>query len=730
MKIRTAILAGASLLAMTAHAHAFEAIGIMIVNAAFAIPGGVSALGFLFQAGASAAVIGQAFVGAALFAGNIAASLFMRPKVPTQSIKNTIKGAEGPGIHAFGRVEIKGRLIYGNTAGYNISRLIAHCFGEMDGVETYYYDGREITVEADGYVSSPPWARPPTEGTPSYMRVRTKVGDGTETAWDSLVSDFPSIWTADHRVRGIAQSLMRIISPGRSSTSASKKFTAMLQGGVKDLSLKARILKPYDPRTETSAWTMNGVLHVLHYIRALNGVTDADLDFDIIGDTADEGEVSVATLTGTAPRCQLSGGWEGPITTDIVGDMMESAGLDLFQGENGKWSLRFLEDWPDPEITFTSRHIIDVGLVAGPEAGRRPNTCALHYFSPERRYEKAEIDLTNAPWARVQSEIDAYGDQEFPCDLTYCCDASQAQRIARRMFWMARSDTGILKTTWAGMAAWGKRTGLIEIEDLGDDGESAFLRVWFHDGIRPNDADGTVEIPYIVIPEELSVPWDPETMEVPPPPVLVPTEAEGDLEQPGIPTGYAQVQYPGGGAHELRVRYTLPSGGDITEAVYRIKAGDAYGASQSMTEVGTPITFAYATTNQIGEDIDFRVRIFTNEGEGSRFSPALEIENVQIDNNAPGAPTVGVENYVGPGPEFPTLLRYTITTTALNVVRAVVEFTDNSGSSWSAFATHDNIRPGANVYNTNEQAAGGKGFRVRLYTSDLTPGTATGQAIA
>ena len=238
MEMRTYLLASASLLAMTAHANAAPIafiIGSAITSLATASPFVASLVAALFPAGASAAAIGSAALSAVAFAGSIAAQALMRPKIPTQSIKNTVKGSEGPGIFAFGRVEIEGRIGFANTAGYNISRLALHAFGVLDGVEQYFYDGRETTVEADGNVSTPPWAKGGSP--PSYMNVQTKAGDGTETAWSSLVSDFPGQWTTDHRARGIAQSLMRITSPG----TASNKFGRLLQGGVKNIRLRARI---------------------------------------------------------------------------------------------------------------------------------------------------------------------------------------------------------------------------------------------------------------------------------------------------------------------------------------------------------------------------------------------------------------------------------------------------------------------------------------------------------
>lgn len=581
MRFKTVLMAGASVLAMTAHAHA-EPISLAL-----------SLLTSSFFAGSAVTIAGLSvgtFLSTAFAVGASIYSALSQKKPNTKAIKQTSQGSEGHGIYAFGRVEIEGRIVFGNTAGFFLSRWIAHCFGPLDGTEAYYYNGREITVEPDGYVSTPPWARPPSHPRPSYMNVKTKVGDGTETTPASLLTDFPSTITSAHRNRGIAASVMRIENPGQQSA----RFGRLLQGGIKGLRLLARVGKFYDPRDATTVWTLNGVLHVLHYMRQLGGTVDADFDFPAIGDTADAGELQISGAVislDDPPRCQLSGGWEGPLTTDVVLDMMQSAGLEDYLTDDGKVALRFIEDWPEPEIAFTIGEEVENFPQAGPESGRRPNICKVSYFSPERRYEKTELDMTGVAWARIEDEITAYGDQEMPIDLTFCCNHIQACLIARRLFYMARADFGVLRTNMAGIAAWGMRTALINIPDVGDDEGTLTVRARL-DSARPDDAAGTVEIPYQIIPDILSVAFDPVTDAAPAPPILVPSQSETDLDTPDQPIEAIVVQYPDL-SRELRVRYTVPAGGDITEAVYRVYSGTP-GVSQSMTEVSGAIEYAYA----------------------------------------------------------------------------------------------------------------------------------------
>lgn len=627
-KSKLLFLAGASLLAMTAPALAVTAIGSLVITALLS-----TGLGGLLPA-VSAAAIGTAVLTGAAIAANIAFSfLGRRPSANPNDIKQTRKGAEGPGTYAFGRVRIAGKIGFGNTKGYRIYRLVFHCFGPLDGVEEYAYDGREIILEPNGDVSSPPWGY--IGG--SRLNVKSQVGDGSETAWSDLTTDFSSQWTSDHKARGVAQSLLKATSPGTGNA----LFPRLFQGGIKELELLARVGEFYDPRATSSAWTLNGVLHVLHFWRQLPGMSDAVIDFDDIEAVADSAEANVDTLTGTAPRCRLSGGWEGPINYDILQDMLDSAGLEIRLTDAGKYTLAFMEDDPDSEITFSSRHIIDRDYKAGDDGAKRPNMCRLKYFSPERQYEVAEIDLTDAPWAKVQAEIDAYGEQELPIDLVFCSDASQAQRIARRLFHMARADYGTIKTTFAGVAAWGLRTATIELPEIGTDGASVMKKCRLGP-VRVYDEEGVCEIPFKVIPDILQTPWVPETDEVAAPPTLEPFLYESDLPTPDAPVSAMMVTLPSA-VKQLRVAYSLPasSGATVVEAVYREVA--LAGAFLSMTEYGDPEGDGVATANidKTGDPCEFKVRIW-NGTEGSYFSDVLAATPANDSAVAPDDPTIEV----------------------------------------------------------------------------------------
>jgi hypothetical protein len=315
-------------------------------------------------------------------------------------------------------------------------------------------------------------------------------------------------------------------------------------------------------------------------------------------------------------------------------DVLRSIGAEIVPTSDNQYSIRLVDDVRVPQLTFTARDIIDLQLRSGPESVERPNVCRVKYYSPERNYEMAEIDLTGIPWARVQTEIDRVGEQYFDIDLQFCPSASQAQRIARRLFALARADTGIVTLNFAGLAAWGVPVVAIEFPDL-DITETCAIGT-----PRVNDEDGTVEIPFVVWPE--LEPWNPATMEAAAPDVIPDLQFESNLPTPAAPAEYALVVYPSG-ARETRIRYTGVAGGSTSEANYRAYTAEGPNPWGSMTEyTAGGINYAYGPQVAEGMRADFRVRWFNSDEEASYFSDLLSANPVAIDNTTPAAPSLTV----------------------------------------------------------------------------------------
>ncbi|MCA1368066.1 phage tail protein [Bradyrhizobium sp. BRP14] len=623
--VRLLFASGASYVAMTAHAYADPVSLIATAIHGFLLSSTAVAA---TAAGTIATIAANVIVGGAL----VGLSLVGAGQRPTGTVKaadakNTFESGESSVIEGLGRVRVGGLKAFGNTDGSTRWRLVCRLQGPIDAVEAYYVGGREVTVDPDGAVSSPPWAK---KGG-SWMKWEDKKGDGTETAWPALMSAFPALWTSAHRVRGIAQSLITFFNPGLTSS----KYLSLYQGGVPDTEWVGRTSLVYDPRDDdadpddpaTWTWSENGIVNAAHVLRRDPAFTSDRFDWPLITTQAVKADVSVATKTGTEKRARCWGmwAWEGA-RKETMEDILRSIGAEIRYTAAGKIWFELIDDDPTPEISFEPRDIIDLEWVSGPEAVERPNICRIKYYSPERNYELGDIDLTGIAWARIADEVTRYGPKYFDVELPFCPSASQAQRIARRLFLQARGDSYVAVTNMVGLAAWGLYYGEIEVPDLGDIEKVRLSPP------RVDDSRGTVEIPFAVWP---SLPaWNPATDEADAPEQLPDMQYESDLPTPAAPYGALQITYPSG-AKECRIGYSLPAVSfDSIECNMRLSPAGSLPQPWSGTTEHQ--TFAYVSSDLLGAEIDARVRIFSGD-DGSYFSPLFH-GFVGVSNSACGAP--------------------------------------------------------------------------------------------
>jgi hypothetical protein len=615
---------GASFVAMTVDAHADPVSLIATAIHGFLLSSTAVAA---TAAGTLATIAANVIVGGALVGLSLVGRQRQTGTVKAADAKGTFESGESSVIEGLGRVRVGGLKAFGNTDGSTRWRLVCRLQGPIDAVEAYFVGGREVTVDPDGDVSSPPWSRSGS----SWMKWRDKKGTGSETAWPELISAFPALWTSAHRVRGIAQSLVTFFNPGLTSS----KYLSLYQGGVPDTEELIRASLVYDPRDgsanpdndATWSWSENGILCAVHVLRRDPAFTSDRFDWPLITTQAVKADIYVATKTGTEKRarCGAMWAWEGA-RKDTMEDILASIGAEIRLTADGKIWFELIDDDPLPEITFEPRDTLELDWISGPEAVERPNICRIKYYSPERNYELADIDMTGIGWARIDAEVTLYGPKYHDVELPFCPSASQAQRIARRRFLQARGDTGVAVTNMVGLAGWGVLYGNIELPDLGDVEKVKLSPP------RVDDSRGTVEIPFSVWP---SLPaWNPATDEADAPDPLPDMQYESDLPTPDAPTAARHITYPVSGGKELRIAYALPAGSFSTiEATYRAYSGGLPGLWLPTNEQQT---FAWAPVDRNGVDIDARVRVFEGD-DGSYYSDLLHT-TVSVNDTPCGQP--------------------------------------------------------------------------------------------
>jgi hypothetical protein len=274
-------------------------------------------------------------------------------------------------------------------------------------------------------------------------------------------------------------------------------------------------------------------------------------------------------------------------------------------------------------------------------------------------------------------------------------------------------------TDMSGWAAWQCHVANIEINDVAETCEI--------DAPQANGEPGRVAIPFTVLPL-----LDPMVAAdyVSPAPEIVDIPIDSDIGTPTAPTEATIVQYPGGGAYEVRVRFDSVTNADRYLPIMRFytEYPDRPERWQVMDCLeGSTIGVLETVAGYVGSAADFKY--LASNGGGNDFTdygPPLEIDDTPglvTDNTAPSAPPTDETELV----DGVTL---DVTVTELRVVKLLFEY-NYDGSGWTTHTTLTDVRPDAERTVSMDGFTNGTIFdktfywRVSAFTSDDTQGPYT-----
>lgn len=430
--------------------------------------------------GITTAVAINTAIGAAVVAGTeYGISSLLTPSAPslTPAIqKQNVRQDVAPRRRYFGRVFVGGVFAFlevRNAPNLNkpgtdgqLFSLILLASHEIDGIEQYWLSDKQVTLNGSGLVNEAPfflegWRR---------AKLVAQLGRDDQTTQPDLLSVFPGEWTADDRLRGIANIL------GRFGSLEDKAFTQVFPNGIPAIRVLMRSSKIWDPRDpaqsadDPATWlfSMNAALIVLHYGWAADGMRLPRELFELAiedwKDKADEADALVALAGGgTEPRFQLAGGYDySQPPRDVLPMILYPSGANLRMRGDGAIVLDH-PNYYEPTVIFTDDHIYSYqGLRRGPLAGDLRNEIRAKYVSPENGYEEQEAD----PW-RDEASIAINGTQSVTLDLTWCPSHAQARRRMKLEAYRLNPDwIGTITTNAYGLNSIGERLIRVRISEL------------------------------------------------------------------------------------------------------------------------------------------------------------------------------------------------------------------------------------------------------------------------
>lgn len=479
-----------------------------------------------------ASIIAYAVTTAATLGASLLLSQQKKQKSDPQQI--AVKQALPPRIRSYGRVKIAGAIGFLEAANGVLFQLIIHGEGPWDGVEQWWFNDKDGQV-VGGAVTVLPWG--------SNITIGTALGFPDQTAAPMLTDAFPSIWTGDHRLRGLAYTVVRY------GWVPEKVFQKVYPNGAPALRVVARTTKVYDPRTGGTAFAENPALctrDLLTYARGFAIPAGQIDDASFIAKANVDDQAVALSAGGTEPRYRVAFSYElTQEPRETLRTLLAAADAELYMTASGKVGIRG-GSWEPPTVTLTADHIRSYRYEQGNDRLAAFNRLKLTFTNRNADYQPVEID----PWEDLASQAQV-GVLTQDLTLTQVPSWTQARRLGKIA--SAKGNPRhrlVLQTNLAGVLALGERCVRVVLDEL--DLDDDFLIERFE---LAGDLTGC-ELTLASLSED-AYDWDEDAEEGTPP--TSPQET-GSTAVPPLPTGlvltpvHTQAQ---AGIYAVRIRATV-----------------------------------------------------------------------------------------------------------------------------------------------------------------------------
>jgi hypothetical protein len=442
-----------------------ETVGLLILVGAgeLGAPIGAAAAGFTFGAtGISlATVVGTvAIIGVSIglqFALNNPDP--PKPENGSQALRQAIP----PRIRGYGKCRLAGYYMCFEAAGSPPATsydVVAFHSGRIDRIEQVFLSDDNVAMSGD--INGEVQVSVLAYGDGRYngaVLLEARLGLPGDFALSSFIGDplISGIWTADHVGNGIAYCGMKCA--GLSDPSV---YSRLFPRGRPEPSFGVRATQCLDPRTGTTAFTRNPVLHLIHYLTTVDGGMGFDYASAIAPNLSDW--INAANICdelvdiaggGTEPRYQCGGFFAfDNAPENVVNNILATCDGWLAETGDGAFTITVGLYVPPTDPPLTEQHVFGFSLNYGTADEQLINQLDISYTDPAQLYVSVQAE----PWRDEASISDTGEVRVKSLDLKWCQSHGQARRLADRA--MQRLNplmSGTFTTSLYGLRYLGKR---------------------------------------------------------------------------------------------------------------------------------------------------------------------------------------------------------------------------------------------------------------------------------
>jgi hypothetical protein len=395
-----------------------------LLAASFAVFGASGAAALVTGAGGLTGLGIATSIGGSLLLSAASNALFATtPAAATpQNIKLVLKQSAGPRLLPYGRNRLGGTVTFFRSRAGKFHRVTAHSQGQIDAIETYILDGKEVAVNfVTGNVTTAQYV---VDGT-NLIQILHKRGATNESSYTGIEAVWPD-YDNTHDLKGIFTTYMRAESVGPDT------FRDVYPRNEPSLEVVCRGLKIYDPRTDTTVWTENPALIIADFIQREDGMNQpGSVDETVLTAAANEFDEAFALAAGgSEARCRLSG--VASLTDDASNTlkrMRASTGAVIGLLPNGKIGI-YSPKWSAPTVSISRSQIVSFeDWDGGPTAINRYTELPFTYTDPALGFQTTGGD----PWIDATRET-ANGQIAIGTEANFdmCPSHAQGRYLASR----------------------------------------------------------------------------------------------------------------------------------------------------------------------------------------------------------------------------------------------------------------------------------------------------------
>jgi hypothetical protein len=374
-------------------------------------------------AAATAVTYGTILKFTLLAASTIVSSSYAR-KQAKKAMRNTlnqgrtemIRSPAAPREIVYGTVRKSGTLVFAHTTGTNnefLHLIVALAGHEVNAIGDIYLNDEIVSLDGGGVATSAPYT--------GLVRVTKYLGTATQTADANLISEAPTVWTTDHRLRGTAYVYVRL------------KFNQdAFPGGIPNISAIIQGKKVLDTRTSTTAFSSNWALCLRDYMADTKlglGVAAGEFDTTALNAAANISDQTVnLNPTGTEARYTVNGVVITDATPGDVIEQMASAGAGFVGYIGGKWVIH-AGAYRTPTITLDENDLRG-SISVQTKVSRREifNGVKGVFTSPINQWQPSDYPpVTNATYTTQDGGVRIWQDLELP----FTTSGATAQRLSK-----------------------------------------------------------------------------------------------------------------------------------------------------------------------------------------------------------------------------------------------------------------------------------------------------------